>query len=75
MISNYSSSKSLSENMLQSVLRNVCISVQGFTQNVQQDAQEMNTIIMGYISGLLLDSIEISKTEFCLSCDKQTIGD
>ena len=35
----------------------------------------MNSFIASHISDLLLDNIELSQTEFCLSCDKQTIRD
>ena len=75
MISNDSAGKRVPEQMLQTALRNVCTAIPGFTQNVMQDAQEMDTYIMGHISNLLLDNIDISQTEFCLSCDKQTIRD
>ena len=61
MISNDSAGKRVPEQMLQSALRNVCTAIPWFTQNVMQDAQEMDTYIMGHISNLLLDNIEISQ--------------
>ena len=53
MISKNPASNRLPESMLLSALRNVCIAIPGFTQNVQQDAQEMNTVIRGHISDIL----------------------
>ena len=35
----------------------------------------MDTYIMGHIADVLLDNTEVSETEFCLSCNKQTIRD
>ena len=59
--------------MLQCALRDVCTAIPGFTQNEDQDAQEMYTYIMCHISNLILDNIEISKTEICTHCRKKSI--